>query len=534
MTQPAVIGGDGRSGAREPMALLDQLRSGALGRRAFVQAAIAAGLTPVLAGYLARNPAAAQSAPGGLTITLPRTIVAPDPHGAQAVEETTAVISSHVHDTLTTRNPETGEILPRLAESWEMTDPTTWTFTLRAGITFHNGTEFTSTDVKASLDRLIALAGPLAPLWAGVISVEAPDPLTVRILTETTIGTIPVSATLLFVAPAAELENPDFFQQPYGLGPYQFVSWTPDSQLEMTANPGYYSGAPGLSTITIREIPEQAARATSLETGEIDFSYGISPDQLPALRENSELTIASTPSFRYYFVWFNATREPFTNPLVRRALIHALDIDTMVTDLMTDVAVRARAPIPSTVFGSIPQQPYAYDPELAMSMLAEAGFPDGFETSIQWNPGAAPQDRELLLTMLAYWEAIGVRVDNLEKERAVWLEDLLALNWDLNFQDNTVRTGDADFSLRRLYTSSANRTGYANPALDEVLAGAAASIDAAERETLYGEACRIIWEEAVGIFPFDLVENYVYRNRLQGFVPAPNAIPTFIDVTVTD
>ncbi len=534
MAQRAVISGDDQSEVSGPGALLEQLRSGALGRRAFVQSAIAVGLTPVLAGYLGRNPAAAQSAPGGLTITLPRTIVALDPHGAQAVEETTAVVSSHIHDTLTTRNPETGEILPRLAERWEMTDPTTWIFTLRSGVTFHNGAPFTSADVKASLDRLIALEGPLAPLWAGVTSVEAPDPLTVRILTGTTIGTIPVSATLLFVAPAAGLENPDFFQNPYGLGPYQFVSWTPDSQLEMTSNPAYYGGAPGLSTITIREIPEQSARSTSLETGEIDFTYGISPDQLPALRENADLTIASTPSFRYYFIWFNATREPFTNPQVRRALIHALDIDTMVTDLMTDVAVRAQAPIPTTVFGSVPQTPYAYDPELAMSMLAEAGFPDGFETSIQWNPGAAPQDRELLLTMLAYWEAIGVRVNNLEKERAVWLEDLLALNWDLNFQDNTVRTGDADFTLRRLYTSSANRTGYANPELDKILAAAAASSEATEREMLYGQACKILWDEAVGIFPFDLVENYIYRNRLQGFVPAPNAIPTFIDVTVTD
>jgi peptide/nickel transport system substrate-binding protein len=513
--------------------LLGRLQEGRLGRRSFAGAAIAAGMAPVLATYLSHHPAAAQEAGTGLVVTLPRTIVALDPHGPQAVEETTAVVSSHIHDTLTARNPETGEVLPRLAESWTQVQPTVWEFTLRSGVTFHDGSPFTSEDVKASLERIIALEGPLAPLWAGVTAVEAPEPQIVRITTETQIGTIPVSATLLFVAPAAGLVNPDFFNQPYGLGAFRFVSWQPDNSLEMTANPDYYGGAPALTGITIREIPEQSARATAMETGEIDFTYGVSPDQLPALRENADLTIAPVSSYRYYFVWFNATREPFTNPVVRRALIHALDLDTIVADLLADVAVRAQAPIPTTCFGAIPQAPYAYDPELAQSMLAEAGFPDGFETTIQWNPGAAPQDREIMLTMLAYWEAIGVRVENLEKERAVWLEDLLALNWDMNFQDNTVRTGDADFTLRRLYTSTANRTGYANPELDQILADAAASADPAERETLYTEACRIIWEDAVGIFPFDLIENYIHNNRVQGFMPAPNAIPTFIDVSVT-
>ncbi len=136
--------------------------------------------------------------------------------------------------------------------------------------------------------------------------------------------------------------------------------------------------------------------------------------------------------------------------------------------------------------------------------------------------------------MIFYWDAIGVRVENLEKERGLWLEDLVALNWDMNFQTNTVRTGDADFTLRRLYTTEANRNGYSNPELDEVLVGAAASADPAEREELYAEACRIIWEEAVGIFPFELIENYVYRTGIEGYVPAPSAIPEFETVRITE
>jgi peptide/nickel transport system substrate-binding protein len=515
-------------------ALLARYRAGQLSRRRLFQRAAALGMGAAALSAVTRPGGVGAQPSGELTLVLPRSLVALDPHGAQSVEEATAVVSNHILGTLTARDPVTGELLPRLAVSWEPTDETTWTFTLREGVKFHDGTDVTSADVKASLERVIALEGPLAPLWAPVTSVEAPDPLTVQIKTSQPLGTVPISSSLLYVAPAAHLEDEAFFTAPFGMGAFKFVDWTPDSQLTMEANPDFWDGAPGLERLVIRDIPETAARVTAIETGEVDFTYALPADQLPALQENEELQIDSVSSYAYYFVWFNNSREPFTNPQVRRAMIHALDIDTMVNDLLQGVAVRAQAPIPSTVFGFAPQTPYAYDPELARSLLAEAGFPDGFQTSIIWNPGSGPQDRELMLTMISYWAEIGVQVENLEQERALWLENLLALEWDMDFQTNTVRSGDADFTLRRLYVSSANRLGYANPDLDVILNDAAAASDQAQRAELYAEACRIIWEDAAGIFPFELVENYVYRDRVQGFVAPPSAIPIFEKVTVSE
>lgn len=521
--------------------LIDGYRHGALSRRTLIQRLTAFGVTAPLAGLIAARPEAvsAQSTPsagspsGELVVVLPRSLVALDPHGAQSVEEATAVVSSHVLDTLIGRDPATGELVPRLATSWEAVDETTWTFKLREGVTFHDGSEFTSADVKASLERVLELEGPLAPLWGPVTAVEAPDPLTVEIKTSEPVGTVPVSATLLFIGPAAGIANEGFFNQPYGLGPFKFVSWTPDAELVIEANEAYRGGSPGLQRIVIRDIPETAARVTALETGEIQFTYGLAADQLPALQENPELTIDSTPSYGYYFNWFNSQREPFTDARVRQAMAYALDVEAMATELLAGVGQPALAPIPSTVFGFEAQTPFQYDPERAKALLAEAGYPDGFETTLQWNPGSGPQDRELVLAMISYWDAIGVRVENLEKERAVWLEDLLALNWDMNFQTNTVRTGDADFTLRRLYVSTANRNGYANEELDALLLDAAAASDQAERERLYGEACKIIWDEAVGIFPFELIENYVYRTGVEGFVPTPSAVPDFASVSVS-
>ena len=517
--------------------LLNRYHAGTISRRQLLRGAMAAGLAAPLATALTsgRLTAAQDSPSGELVIVLPRSLVALDPHGPQSVEEATAVISSHLFDTLVMRDPESQDLVPRLATTWEASeDGLTWEFTLREGVTFHDGSPFTAADVKASLERVRTLEGPLAPLWAPVESIETPDDLTVQITTTEPLGTVPASASLLFITPAALSDNEGFFTDPVGLGPFTFVSWTPDAELILEANPDYWDGAPGVERLVFRDIPETAARVIALETGEIGFTWALPPDQLPALQENPDLTVDSTSSYAYYFNWFNAQREPFTDARVRQAMAYALDTEAMANDLLTGVGVPALAPIPSTVFGYAAQEPYTYDPERAIALLEEAGLPDGFETSVIWNPGSGPQDRELVLTMISYWDAIGVRVQSLEMERAAWLESLLALDWDMDFQTNTVRTGDADFTLRRLYVSEANRNGYANPDLDKILIDAAAATEIAEREELYAQACEIIWSEAVGIFPFELLENYVYRNDIGGFIPTPSAVPRFDTVTLDE
>ncbi len=526
-----------------PATLSDLVRNyttGTISRRTLVQGLAALGVTGSLAGAIAARPelVAAQATPsstepaGELTLSLASSLEGIDPHGAFAVEGSTSIVITMYLDTLIARDPETGDLIPALATSWEATSDTSWQFTLREGVTFHDGTAFTSADVKASLERVLDLEGPLAPLWVLVDTVEAPDPLTVVINTTEPMGTVPVNATLLFIGPAAGINEDGFWNNPVGIGPFRFVSWVPDSELIVEANPDYWGGSPQLERVVVRDIPEPAARITALETGEIDFTYNIAPDQLPALEGNQDLAIDTTPSYTYYFNWFNGQREPYTDARVRQAMAYALDVDTMVTELMAGVGQRAQAPIPTTVFGFAPQTPYDYDPERAMALLEEAGYPDGFETTVQWNPGSGPQDRALIQTMISYWDAIGVRVESLEKERGLWIDDLVALNWDMNFQTNTVRTGDADFTLRRLYTTEANRNGYSNPELDEVLVASAASTDQAEREQFFAEACRIIWDEAVGIFPIDLIANYVYQDGIEGFVPVPSQVPEFDTVRV--
>lgn len=468
---------------------------------------------------------------GEMKVAIPVKVPTLDPHGAQSVEDVTHSVVQHVMETLVRRDAS-GNLQPLLAKEWKNPDPTTWSFTLQANARFHDGSKVTSSDVKASLERVVALKGALAPQFAQVDAVATPDESTVQIKTKTPIGTLLANMALVPIAPAAQVNVAGFFNKPIGSGPYKVVSWNADADLKLEANPEYWGEPPGLKSIVFRYYPEVAPRVTALETGEVDFTWRLGPDQLRGLQGNADLKIDSVPGDIYYFIWMNSSRQLFADKRVRQAMAYALDVDKMLKDLLPGVAKRQTAPIPSNVFGYAAQTPYNYDPAKAKQLLAEAGVPNGFEAGLIWNPGSAPLDRELLQAMTSYWNAIGVRVKAQEMERAVWIQNLNQLNWDMDFQPNSVTTGDADFTLGRLYHSRANRNGYKNPELDKILDDAVATVDQNRRKELYAQANKIIWTDAPGIFPFELFSVFVSRKRVTGFVPPASDILSFVNVTV--
>ena len=476
--------------------------------------------------------AGAAGAPAGqLRVSLPAEIVSLDPMGASAAEESVRVVSAHIYDTLVVHDARTRGFLPSLALKWETPDPNTWVFTLRSGVKFHDGTPLTARDVKASLDRMIGQPGPLAPLWTAVAGTDAPSDTTVRIRTKTPLGTMPANLSLTSILPADKMNTPGFFNTPIGSGPFRITSYRPQGDLVLAANTAYWGRQPGVKMLTFRDIPEVASRVTALITGEIDLTFALPPDQIPSLQRNSSLRVQSTPSYRYYFVWMNIKREPFTDKRVRQAMTLAVDVPTIINTLLKGAAQRMTAPIPSTVFGYAPQRPYPYDPAKAKQLLAAAGHPNGFDATMIWNPDSGPQDREIAQALFSYWNAVGARIKDGQAERAQWLDKLLKLDWDMDFQTNIVVTGDADFVLRRLYITSANRMGYSNPTVDHVLDLAAQSPDQVRRKVYYGQACEIIWDDAIGLYPFELTATYVSRKAVQGFVPTPSS-PVFTSVTV--
>ncbi len=425
-----------------------------------------------------------------------------------------------------------GQPAPKLATSWESPNDKTWVFHLRDGVTFSDGTPFTAKDVKASVERLISLKGSLAPLLASITGVEATDDRTVTFRTSAPLGTLPSTLSLVFIGQGDKVASDAYWQRPIGTGPFTFDAFSPDDKVELSRNDTYWGAKAKVAKLEILNMPEVSARITALNNDEVDVLASIPPDQVAEVSDVDGITYGTGPSFNYYFIWFNQNNKPFDDVKVRRAMLHAIDVKGVVASLFGDLGTVAQSPITQAVFGSTKLEPYAYDPELAKKLLAEAGHPDGISTTIQWPLAGGPNIRAMAQAFISSWEKVGIKVQPLEKERATWLKDFGALNWDMNLQTNTTGTGDADFTLNRLYTCDAKRMGYCNKELDSILAKARASLDQDERKTLYAQASKTIWDEAVGIFPVDLKNNYAVRDNVKGLEMPVSGRPDFSLVSV--
>lgn len=472
-------------------------------------------------------------AAGGQTLTVsPSTFpVALDPHRWSAEG---AVIGPVKHFMETLVVSEGDDFAPLLADSWETPDEHTWVFHLNPDATFSDGDPVTAADVQASAERLVSIGGSMAPLFEPMESIEATDERTLTISTEQPLGTVLNTMSLLFVAKAGEMDDEDYWRAPIGSGPYVVGEYQADERLVFERNQDYWGEDPTLDTITLVNIPEDAARITALTTGEIDVMAGVAADTVAEVEAIDGVVYEEVPGYTYQLLWFNSSREPFTDPRVRQAMWYGANVAQTVEDLFGSSATLAQAPIPQPVFGAPALDPYPYDPDRARELLEEAGYADGFETSLQWDGGSGESIRSLAQAFISDWAELGITVEPLSKERAVWLDDLNALNWDMNLQGNTVATGDADYTLGRLYLCEANRMGYCNEELDDLLNQAKASLDQQERIELYEQAAQIIWDEAVGIFPMDLTVTVAYRDNVQNLQLDPGNRTSYVSVTMTE
>lgn len=504
------------------MSPLARSRPSGLGRREFLALAGLGCASVLTAGCgIGRDNS---GAPDALRAAFGQPVTDLDPYNAAtAVDEATLIVKRLIFDTLIRR--EGTELAPGLATEWERPDDTTWVFHLRSDARFHDGSPVTASDVVACLERTQSVASAQTPLWTPVVGAEAPDAHTVVVTTDGPLGSLAVNLTLLFIVPADRVADPQQKRSPIGSGPFRVASFTPSTSVELTRFDDYWDGPADLPGISMPFISETSSAITALHNGDIELLWPVPPDQLPEVEGVRGVTVETVPSWTYFLNWFNCGREPFNDPRVRRALCLAVDTKEVVEALYGIGGELMNAPIPSTVAGYAPQEPWPYDPAAARALLAEAGLPNGFDTTMMWFDATGPLARELGQALISAWAQIGVRVAPQAIEKAQWLERLNSLDWDMNLQTNTVTTGDAAFTLGRLYTSQADRMGYANPELDAVLSDAGAAPEGALRDQLYGEACRTIWDDAVGLFPVTLVTAYGLSDHLTGFIPAPNNQP---------
>jgi len=439
-------------------------------------------------------------------------------------EEGVLLFSEQVLDTLVRATD--GAFEPRLADDWENPDPNTWVFNLREGVTFSDGTPFTSSDVKATMERHVAIESVLAPLLAAVVDIDDSDPAQVVITTETPLGNLLGTLSLMYVGVGESVNDEAYWLAPIGTGPFKVDSYTPDDSVKMSRNDSYWGTPAILDTLEFVQIPEASSRLTGLETGEVDVTTGVAADQLEGVRSIDGVTVDSVDSLTYWLGWFNHEDERVTSDVrVRQALWHAVDFETIIPALYGDTASIGRAPVAAAAFGAPVLEPYAYDPELAKQLLADAGYPNGLETTLSWPIDGGPNIKELAQVMISAWAEIGVTVTPVESQRANWVDDLLAHNWDIQIFTNTTQTGDADFTIGRLYTSAADRLGFASDEVDAWLAEAASSVDQDRRKELFGLVSEYLWDNAVGYWPAQIKINVAYQDDITGLeLPANGRI----------
>lgn len=465
------------------------------------------------------------AAGGTVTAAGPIPIENLDPHGPSSMDAGTQLAARALFSQLVVSTGP-GEFTGDLATGWEPNDDTSqWTFTLRDGVEFSDGEPVDADAVVASFERVQELQGPLAGNFVDY-QVEAPDATTVVFDAGKPDASFVAKISSFFVTPADVDEA--FFQEPVGSGPFVVESFTPGQELRMTPNPTYWDGAPALQELVFQSIPEVSARMTALQTGEVDVTWAMPDDQIAALQGDTSITVEDVESPGVVTMWMNSGEESLEEAAVRRALWQAVDFDEITASLFPETGTPADSVVSPVVLGYAPQEPVAYDPDAAKAALDAAGFDYDTKLRLQFSQ---PQFRQLAQAVASDLAEIGVQVEPLEKEQAVFLEDLLALKWDINLQQVGSQGYDAATNLGRLYPCAAGRTGYCNEELDTLLADAEATSDTAEREDLYAQATKIIWDDAVGMYPMFVGMPYAWRTSVQGFEPAGDSLPYFTHVT---
>lgn len=412
-----------------------------------------------------------------------------DPH--QGKETVAVQVTDQIFDTLTVVDAETGELQPLIAESWEQPDDITYIFHIRKGIKFHDGSELTAEDVKFSLDRAIASAA-VSYIVDFIDTVTVVDEYTVEVKLDAPYApalrnlSVPFSA----IVPKAIVEKDEeaFIQNPIGSGPYKFVEWKQGDSATLVAFDDYFAGPPATKNLIMKVIPEAAQRTIALETGEIDLAYDIIPNDLAKIRDNSDLTLYEAPSLTCFYISMNMNKEPFNNQKVREAINIAIDRDLIIETIASGSGESADAIIAPAVYGYFSPGKYEYNPEKAKQLLVEAGYPDGFETSIWVNDN---QIRiEVCQAVAAMLQEVGIKAKVEILEFGKFIADSSAGKHDMGYFGWVTSTTDADYTYYSLEHSSqqgpaGNRTFINDPEVDKLIETGRTSTDEKVRLQAY-------------------------------------------------
>ena len=454
--------------------------------------------------------AAAQRVPKGqVVVALGADVPALDPHMHNV--RGMLIVGWQLFDNLVSRDPMTLKPVPHLAQSWRLVDELTWEFQLRHGVKFHNGEPFTAATVKYNVERVLNpdQRSPLRGNIACIARVDVLDDYTVRLITKEPYPIVPELLTNFPMLPAAyakEVGAGGLAERPVGTGPYKFVSWTRGQQVVLEANAEYWRGPPAVETVIFRIIPEMATQVAELLAGGVDIIRTVPPEQIAVIDTSSTAYVSMAPILRVVYLGLDCLgRDPTSQTAlqdqrVRQAIAHAIDVDGIIYHVLGGRAARTATGVTRMHFGYDGGVPcYAYDPQKAKALLAEAGHAEGLRLNLHTYGGSIMSQRQVTDAIMGYLAQVGIRTDNQHFEnvntfasyqQAGKLNDLVLGSW------GSYSIFDADMLLRPLFHRSEPFTYCTDPQLEALLDKARSSLDQNLRKQTLLQAQRAIVSQA--------------------------------------
>ena len=424
-----------------------------------------------------------------------------------------SVLYSNVFEGLT-RFASDGSVVAGLAESWEIgADGTTYTFKLRDGVTFHDGTAMDAEDVKFTLDRARAddSANAQKVLFAGISEVTVIDPTTVEVKLSAPDGNFLFNMAwgdAVIVAPES-IET--IKQTPIGTGPFKFDAWVQGDRIEISRNPVYWGDAPALEAATFKFISDPTAAFAAMMAQDIDAFAGFpAPENLPQFEADPRFQVLVGTTEGETILAMNNKLPPFDNIKVRQAVTHAIDrqaiIDGAMFGLGTPIGTHFAPHNPDYVDLTAQSN---FDPEKSKALLAEAGFADGFTTTLKLPPPSyARRGGEIIAAQL---RAVGIETEITNLEWAQWLEEVFR-GKDFGL---TIISHTEPFDIG-IYARPDYYFQYDNPAFQELMTTLGATIDVATRSDLLAQAQKMIADDHVNGYLFQLAYPTVADARIKG------------------
>ena len=437
-------------------------------------------------------------------------------------------------------------IVGDLATDWSMAeDGLSWTFHLRGGVRFHDGSAFNADSVRRNFARVLdpEQNHKRMPLFEAIERAEVVDELTVRIVTKYPFGafepTMAHNSAYILNPDLAETHGKDYGKSPEtvsGTGPYKLLRWRKDQEVVLERNDDYWGEKGKLKRIVYRPLPEAASRVIALESGDVDVITHVPPADINRLEKIPGITVAKELSVGSQQFRFHCQKEPFRDPRVRQAISYAIDRRVIIDNLLPGLAVASTGPLTAKIrgradFGEIP-----HDPEKAKALLVEAGYPNGFEMTIHTTP------RYLMGVAIAEVIAAQLREIGIESEIEVMEWGTIRQLWggltaeecpfDLFIMGAGASSADADWGLRPIFmsqpTNENNYGFYSNAEFDDVIIQAMREVDTEKRNALYRRAQEIVYLEDPGaVWLYDNYHVVATRSEVRNVTTSALGVVTF-------